>query len=95
MPVVTSEDIETLLDEWWNAKEEISLLKTKIEKYKKLATKIMKKRDVNSLASSSLQLRRKTQKTSRMLKGNVPTPVWDQYAVRTSHKAFYLTRRTI
>ena len=46
-------DTEDLLDNWYKAKQEISILEKKCEKYKKAAEKLMSQTQKNTLKSTS------------------------------------------
>jgi hypothetical protein len=53
------EDINSLLDKWYEAKQEISSLEKKIEKYKMYVEDIMNKRNIDILSSYKIIVQRK------------------------------------
>ena len=60
-------DIENLLNKWYDAKQEISMLEKKIEKYKEVAENIMNKTNSDVLSSSKYNLSKKDIKLLKLL----------------------------
>jgi len=84
------EVIETLLERWSNAKSEITDLEIKIEKYKKLATKLLKQNDTNELISTKYSLIRRELSRKTMCKADVPEQIWEKYSHSCSYPVYYI-----
>lgn len=84
-------DINTLLQKWFDTKREITNLENKAEKYKKAAEKIMNTEGTNILESSYHTLQRKQISRTTISKKYVPKNIWDQYSKRSTYSAYYLT----
>jgi hypothetical protein len=93
MSTVNDSDIETLLDRWAQTKEEIAELEKRLEKYKKLATRIMSSKKSNLLTSSSYTLSRKDITRTTLSKKDVPEQVWEKYAQTCTYPAYYLNKK--
>jgi hypothetical protein len=90
---ITNDDITSLLEKWHTAKSDISDLEAQCEKYKRLATKIMRERGQDSISSKNLTLKRKNISRSSLAKKDVPADVWRKFSNSTSYQAFYLTQK--
>ena len=84
-------DINDLLDNWYKAKQEISILENKCDKYKKVCEKLMDKLEKNSLTSTYYSLKKIDITKSTISKNNVPVDIWDTYSKKTKYSSFYLT----
>jgi DNA-binding transcriptional regulator YiaG len=56
---INKTDISTLLDQWYDAKNSIAELEEKIEKYKKLASKVMNNNNTNIITDGTYTIKRK------------------------------------
>jgi glycogen debranching enzyme len=83
-------DINDLLDNWYKAKQEISILENKCDKYKKVCEKLMDKLEKNSLNSTYYSLKKIDITKSTISKNNVPDDIWDAYSKKTKYSSFYL-----
>ena len=83
-------DTEDLLDNWYKAKQEISILEKKCEKYKKAAEKLMSQTQKNTLKSTSYSLKKIDISKNTISKNDVPDEIWYRYSKRTSYNSFYL-----
>jgi hypothetical protein len=90
---ITNDDITNLLEKWHTAKTDIAELEAQCEKYKRLATKIMRERGQDSLSSKNLTLKRKDLSRSSLAKKDVPPDVWRKFSNSVSYQAFYLTHK--
>lgn len=88
-------DVEELLDNWQDVKDQISVLEKKMEKYKKVATKIMEKKGSNSISSKDYILSKKDLRRNTIAKCDVPLQVWDKYSKSCTYQAFYLKKRVV
>lgn len=93
MSKITDDDISDLLDQWYTAKEDIATLEKSIEKYKKLAEKIMNTRDENIIKSGVYTLRRSNMSKMTISKRDVPENVWEKYAKKCTYPAYYLSKK--
>ena len=73
-------DIDMLLENWYIAKQELSVLEKKIEKYKKYAEMIMDGEDENCLSNSRYTLSRREMNRTILAKDNVPKDIWNKYS---------------
>jgi hypothetical protein len=73
-------DIDMLLENWYTAKQELSVLEKKIEKYKKYADMVMDKEDENCLANSRYTLSRREMNRTILAKDDVPRDIWNKYS---------------
>jgi|UniRef100_A0A6C0D284 hypothetical protein len=84
-------DISNLLSKWHDAKEEISVLEEKCERYKKTADEYMKINNTNKITSEYFSLQRKKITKNTVSKTTLPKHIWDQYSKSSSYTAYYLT----
>ena len=91
--MATEKDIDYLMDNWYQAKQEISELEKKCEKYKRLANKIMNSQETNKLYNSDYSLSRRDMTRSTLTKKDVPIDIWDKYSKECTYSSFYLTKR--
>lgn len=89
---MSSSDISTLLRKWSDAKAEITRLEKTIEKYKRVASKIMEKQGNSTLTGSGYTLRRKNMTRTTIGKRDVPQAVWEKYSRPCSFEAYYLSK---
>mgnify|MGYP007072237470 CR=1 FL=1 len=90
---ISEDDISVLLDRWHEAKQDLKDLEEKIEKYKKVATKLMKDSDSNVLSSPNYTLTRREMVSTRVLKADLPQDLWKQFSTTSRFPAFYLTKK--
>ena len=85
-------DITTLLERWSKAKIEIEELEKKVEKYKRLANRIMDREGNYELSSLYYTLKKRKISRKTIYKQDVPNDIWEKYAHSTSYPAYYLTK---
>jgi len=85
-------DIDKLLSKWSETKVEISELEKKIEKYKRIAAKIMNKKNTNTLFSNQYKLERKNMNNSKIYKKDLPPEILNKFSKNVSYEAFYLRK---
>jgi hypothetical protein len=93
MPTVDVSDISTLLQKWSETKAEIIELEKKIDKYKRLASKIMDKNGDNTINSLEYKLIRKEMSRTTISKKDVPKEIWNKYSRNSIYTAYYLTEK--
>ena len=86
-------DIETLLEKWYDMKQEISELETKCDKYKRCMERIMDNKGVDIISSSNHKLKRKQITRATLSKKNVPKDLWDKYSRESTYPVYYLTEK--
>jgi uncharacterized protein YydD (DUF2326 family) len=91
MSSVKDSDIATLLEHWTEAKAEIAELEKKIEKYKRLANRVIDQQGDNTLSSTYYTLKRQTISRKTLSKRDVPVQIWEKYARSCSYPAYYLS----
>lgn len=87
-------DIENLLNKWYEAKQEISILEKKIEKYKEVAESIMNKTNSDVLSSSKYSLSKREMNKTTIGKKDLPEDIWNRYSKETFYNAFYISKNT-
>ena len=74
------EDIDKLLKIWFENKAEIKHLETRNEIIKKKLEKIMKEKSITHLTTNNYKVTKRTQETSRVLKNDLPSDLWEKYS---------------
>jgi len=88
------DDINNLLDKWYEAKQEISSLEKKIEKYKMYIEDIMNKRNIDVLSSDKITVQRKEQNRTTISKKDLPSDIWDRYCKELFYNVFYISKKS-
>jgi len=91
MSSVKTTDISALLERWSDAKAEIAEIEKRIEKYKRLAMRVMNNQNNDVISSAYYTLKRKQISRYTISKRDVPENVWDKYAKPCSYSAYYLS----
>ena len=92
MSVYDKDTTDELLQRWDSAKKDLADVEARIEKYKKLAKKIMVKTGSNVIESSSYTLNRQEISRNSISKNDVPRDIWDKYSKSSSYDAYYLRK---
>ena len=87
------EDIENLLNKWYNSKQELSQLEKKIEKYKMLAENLMNKENTDVIKSDKYILQRKEMNRTIIGKKDLPEDIWNRYSKELFYNAFYISKK--
>lgn len=90
MSSVNATDITTLLERWSEAKKEMTELEKKVEKYKRLANRVMEQQGVDEFSSQSYTLKKKKITRKTISKQDVPKDVWEKYGRSISYTVYYL-----
>lgn len=83
-------DISILMSKWDETRKQIAELETKLEKYKKVATKLMDKNGTNELKDNNFSLSRKNITRETLTKNDLPIDIWNRYSKRCTYQSFYL-----
>lgn len=93
MSVYDQDTISDLLERWDNAKKNLATTEARIEKYKKLAKRIMVKNGTNIIESGSYSLNKQAISRNSIAKIDVPEEIWNRYSKSSSYEAFYLKKK--
>ena len=85
-----SKKIDDILENWYHYKNEIKKLEKKCDKYKKLVSKYMVDKQVNSISNDKYKVSKKHISSTRLIKKNVPSDIWNKYATTTKYDSFYI-----
>lgn len=88
-----NDDIDNLLNRWYDAKQQISELEKKIEKYKTFAEKFMDSKQIDSISNDKFTLQRKEMNRTSLGKKDLPPEIWDRYAKESFFNAFYISKK--
>lgn len=91
MSSVKEADITALLERWSQAKSEMAEIEKRIEKYKRLANRVMDSQGNNNLSSAYYTLKRKNMSRTTISRRDVPDHIWEKYARKCSYPAYYLS----
>jgi len=83
-------NVEEFLEKWFEAKQQISINEKKIEKYKKVAQKLLE--NGKCLESKKFKLQVRNQKRETLLKNNVPQDIWNKYSSNINYDVYYLLK---
>ena len=87
---INDDDISMLLKQWNETKEVMSELELKMEKYKRLANRIMYMKDTNVLSDDKFTLKRKELSRETLSKKDLPIEIWNKYSNKVKYNAYYL-----
>ena len=90
---MSNSDIDTLLENWYNAKSQISSLETKLEKYKEIAEQIMDKIGEDKISSKDYMLKRIGINKTTISKADLPQEIFEQYSKELFYNSYYLTKK--
>ena len=90
---ITDSDINNLLEKWFNAKQEITILEAKCDKYKKYAEQILNSKNTNILSTSYYQLKKQKISRNTISKKDLPKDIWNTYSTKNSYDAYFLTQK--
>jgi len=85
-------DIEQFLQNWYDTKTKIADLQRKLDKYKKVADKIMTPNAGDQIRSRGFVLTKKVQSRKTISKSTVPNEVWENYSKRVDYPVFYIKK---
>jgi len=85
-------DLDTVLDNWDEARQKIKKLEQKIEKYKKSVNKFMDRKGTNKILGAYYTVSKRSNTRTFLSKDKVPPHIWSEYATRCSYDSYHLTR---
>jgi hypothetical protein len=80
---------ENILEKWYDAKEKISILEGKIEKYKKEVNDLLKD---GVYKEGEFMLKKKKNSRKYISKEMVPKEIFEKYSKTSSFDAYYITK---
>ena len=89
-----SNDIADLLEHWTQTKKQIAELEADLEKYKRLATRIMSQNNTNLLTDGCYTLKKRNLSRETISRADLPKEIWKQYAKSFTYPAFYLSKKS-
>jgi hypothetical protein len=85
------QNIEELLTNWFEAKQNLYELEKRCDKYKLTADRIMNMRGEDTLKTRSFKLTKTDMERETLSKKDVPKDIWNAYAKVSSFSTFRLT----
>lgn len=86
-------DIEKILKKWYESKKELEDIEKRIKKYRNEINNELNRKETNKLSYGDYTITRRRNTRSYLTKENVPSSIWQQYAVRCSYDSFYLNKK--
>ena len=85
-------EIDILLEKWFEAKQELSTLEKKIDKYKKYADRLMNDNKVDFISNHYYTLTKKDMSRNSLLKDDVPPEIWNKFCRKINYPMFVLKK---
>jgi hypothetical protein len=85
-------NVDNLLEKWYEAKQQINDLESKIDKYKRIAENIMEHKNVETLMNDKFTLHKKDINKTTISKKDLPIEIWNKYSKENFYSAFYISR---
>jgi len=85
-------NVDTLLEEWSQAKEKKLYYEKKCEKYKKSVEKYMNQKGRSLIKGKKFTVSKVNITRENLSKQNVPKDVWNKYSNRFSYDSYYLKK---
>lgn len=86
-------DLSKFLQKWIETKNKIAELEKNIEKYKRIANRIMEQQENNTISNDYFTLRRKEMSRTTISKKDVPIEIWNKYSRPCKYKAYYFSEK--
>jgi hypothetical protein len=90
---VKMRDINTLLDEYYHAKDRLRELENIIDEYKDKIDEEMNDRETEYLETPEYYIERKQMSSETLKKADCPKEVWVECATRHSYSALYIKKK--
>ena len=88
--MISDEDINDLLSNWYETKLQIANLEKKCDKYKKYSEKILDELGKNKYESKNFSIKRTNMSRSTISKKDVPSDIWNEYSNTSTYTAYYI-----
>jgi hypothetical protein len=89
---MNDDNVNTLLEKWFLAKQQINELESKINKYKKIAENIMDHRMSDEIKNDKFILQKKDINRTSISKNDLPPEIWNKYCKENFYSAFYISK---
>lgn len=86
------EPTDITLEKWYEAKEKIAILEKRLERYRTTIQKEMKRQNVSKLSNGKYTVTSRNISRKYLSKDNVPSDIWNRYAVQSNSQAYYITK---
>jgi hypothetical protein len=90
---MSNSDIDSLLENWYNTKSQITSLEKKLEKYKEFAEQILDKMGEDKISSKDYTLKRIGINKTSISKADLPPDIFEQYSKELFYNSYYLTKK--
>lgn len=87
------QDIDQLLDKWYQTKKQIATLEKNILSYKIVAETIMDYQDDDTLQNKHYKLSRKDIDREVLYKSDVPTTIWREFSRKITYPVYNISLR--
>ena len=88
--MISDEDINDLLENWYETKLQIANLEKKCDKYKKYSEKILDELGKNKHDTKNFSIKRTNMSRSTISKKDVPSDIWNKYSNISTYTAYYI-----
>ena len=85
-------NVDKILQSWYDAKQQISELESKIDDYKKIASNIMDNKNIDCLKNDQFVLQKKDMNRTSISKSCLPVDIWNTYSKESLFSAFYISK---
>ena len=89
----SSDDLEVILEKWYNAKKDISILEKKCDNYKKTMEKLMDRGNTNSISSRHYEVSRKENTRTSVSKASLPADLWNTYSREVKYFSYGIVKK--
>jgi hypothetical protein len=86
------ENVDSLLDKWYQTKNEIAELEKVLDKYKTHAERIMSSKNINVISNTKYSLTKREMNRSILAKDDVPKEVWNKYSKNINYNMFVIRK---
>jgi len=88
------ENVDSLLDKWYQTKNEIAELEKVLDKYKTHAERIMSSKNINVISNTKYSLTKREMNRSILAKDDVPKEVWNKYSKNINYNMFVIRKKS-
>lgn len=85
-------DVDELLSKWYDLKETINKLETKMKEYKLVAEQLMSKNNTTELKNKEYVLEKKELTRRTVNKEQLPVEIWNKYSKEQVYNSFYISK---
>jgi hypothetical protein len=86
-------DIGTLLEKWFNTKQQIHILEEKCKLYKSHVAKVMNTNNRNVISKNGYIAEKRFGTRETIDKDRMPPDLWNRYSKRTTYEAYYISEK--